>query len=267
VSAPVFALELVTSARRARYFLWRVLYATLLLAVLVLVYLVSFGLEEATIQAAAEFAQYYLQSFALLQLGAVLLLGPAVSAGAIARERETRTIEYLFTTHLTSAEIVLQKLAAAIAQLTAAVLAGVPVLSLAMLLGGITPEAVLAVTVVTMSTIVVVTSISMAASTVSQRSREATAATYGVLFLVIIGPSIFSGLTRGSALASTADVASMNLQAANPLSVIAMVLKSIDPSAVDAGSAAGERWRAVQTLAAIHLSVSAVLIVFCACRP
>ncbi len=196
MSAPVFALELVTSARRARYFLWRVLYAALLLAVLILVYLISFGLEETTIAAAAEFAQSYLQSFALLQLAAVLLLGPAVTAGAIARERETRTIEYLFTTHLTSAEIVLQKLAAAIAQLTVAVLAGVPVLSIAMLLGGITPEKVLAVTVVTMSTIAAVTSVSLAASTISPRSREAVAAAYGILFLAIVGPAILSGLAR-----------------------------------------------------------------------
>ncbi len=107
----------------------------------------------------------------MLQLAAVLLLGPAVAAGLIARERERRTIEYLFTTHLTSAEIVLDKLAAAIAQLTVAVLAGVPVLAIAMLLGGITLEQVLLSRWSTLSTMLVVTSISLAASAVSPRSR------------------------------------------------------------------------------------------------
>ena len=55
-----------------------------------------------------------------------------------------RTIEYLFASRLSNAEIVLGKLAAQILHIVYLVLAGVPILTLMMLLGGIAPEAVLA---------------------------------------------------------------------------------------------------------------------------
>lgn len=255
--APVFHQELVTSARRARYFLWRVLYAGLLLIVMLFVYLISYAMEEEwSYQIGSTFARQYLQSFAVLQLAAVMLLGPAVSAGAIARERERRTIEYLFTTHLTSVQIVLEKLAAAISQLSLAVLAGVPVLAIAMLLGGITSEELFDVSLITFSTLVAVTSVSLAASTICRRAREAVSVTYGLLFALMLGPVLLSGLTRGSMLAGTAVQISEAVQSVNPLSVLVLVL--------DTGSQPAAVRSALSWMCGVHLAVSFMLVAICA---
>jgi ABC-type transport system involved in multi-copper enzyme maturation permease subunit len=254
---PVFHQELVTSARRARYFLWRVLYAGLLLVVLLFVYLLSYAMTGSwSYQIAAVFARQYLQSFAVLQLGAVMLLGPAMAAGAIARERERRTIEYLFTTHLSSAQIVLEKLAAAISQLSLAVMAGIPVLAIAMLLGGITSGELFDVSLVTFSTLVAVTSISLAASTICRRAREAVSMTYALLFIVMLGPVLLAGLTRGSVLATPALQVSEAIQLINPLSVMLLVL--------DPGSTPDAVRSALWWMCSIHLTVSLVLVSLCA---
>ena len=91
-----------------------------------------------------------------LQLLAVVLLGPAMVAGTIATERERRTIEYLFASSLSNAEIVLGKLAAKLLHVVFMILAGVPVLALVMLLGGIAPEALLTLLILTLSTVLTV---------------------------------------------------------------------------------------------------------------
>ena len=77
-----------------------------------------------------------------MQLMAVLSIGPALAAGTIAQERERRTMEYLYTTPLSNLEIVIGKLGGRVLQILYLVLSGVPVLALAMLLGGIAPRAI-----------------------------------------------------------------------------------------------------------------------------
>ena len=77
-----------------------------------------------------------------MQLLAVLLIGPALAAGTIAQERERRTMEYLYATPLSNLEIIIGKLGGRVLQILYLVLSGVPVLALAMLLGGIAPRAI-----------------------------------------------------------------------------------------------------------------------------
>jgi ABC-type transport system involved in multi-copper enzyme maturation permease subunit len=133
---PIFSVELVTSARRARYFVVRALYALVLLIALFLTYYsYSRAMSFQDIGRVANFTAQFFYSFAWVQLIAVLLLAPAMAAGTIATERERRTIEYLFTSPLSSLEIVLGKLAARLLHVFCLVLAGVPVLALAMLMG------------------------------------------------------------------------------------------------------------------------------------
>ena len=141
---PIFAVELLTSARRARYFLIRVLYALVLLFMLWITYEqwrqwqnVS---EINNIAAVANLTAQFFSVFAWVQMLAVVFLGPAMVAGAIATERERRTIEYLFASQLSNAEIVLGKLFARTIHIVYLVLVGVPVLALAMLMGGIAPK-------------------------------------------------------------------------------------------------------------------------------
>ncbi|HEX4149273.1 MAG TPA: hypothetical protein VHY20_09810, partial [Pirellulales bacterium] len=110
---PIFSLELLTCARRGRYYLLRTIYALVLAVTL-------WGTYEATqsrlpsggIHGVANVAKEFFHRFAVLQLLTILLLAPAMVAGAVAQERERRTIEYLLTSQLSNADIVLGKLGA-----------------------------------------------------------------------------------------------------------------------------------------------------------
>jgi ABC-type transport system involved in multi-copper enzyme maturation permease subunit len=155
---PVFSAELVTTARRARYFFVRVIYATILLVILWGTYeSVTYRASGVlSIRQSAELAQLFFGWFAFLQLAAVLLLGPALAAGTIATERERRTIEYLFVTHLSNREIVLDKLAARLLLIGYLTLVGMPVVWIFRLLGGISAGLLLLSFLVTASTMVTV---------------------------------------------------------------------------------------------------------------
>ena len=185
---PIFAIELLTAARRARYFVIRALYAILLLAILAFIYAETFRWQEVSIQSIATFSASFFNTFAVLQLLAVVLVGPAMAAGTIAMERERRTIEYLFATPLNNAEIVLGKLSARVLQIIYLLLAGVPVLAGAMLLGGIPPQALLVLLVITLSTVASVAAVSVAISVWSVRARDAVVRTYLVLFVLLALP-------------------------------------------------------------------------------
>ena len=146
---PVLAVELVTMSRRTRYFVLRVIYAAALFFALWTTYAETvrwrrFADDSGDMNSIAAFTAAFFATFGAMQLLAVLLIGPALAAGTIAQERERRTIEYLYATPLSNLEIVIGKLGGRVLQILGLVLAGVPVLALAMLLGGITPGARLA---------------------------------------------------------------------------------------------------------------------------
>lgn len=95
------------------------------------------GEVRLSISGMAYLTSAFYTSFAWSTMFGVLLITPAVAAGAIASERERRTIEYLFTTDLSNREIVLDKIAARLCTVGALVLATLPVLALFRLLGGV----------------------------------------------------------------------------------------------------------------------------------
>jgi ABC-type transport system involved in multi-copper enzyme maturation permease subunit len=196
---PIFNVELLTSARRARYFLVRAAYAAVLLVALWVVYqsmtgVFRFGVQEDDIHAVARFSAAFFSTFAVLQLLAVVLLGPAMVAGTIATERERRTIEYLFASSLSNAEIVLGKLAAKMLHVVYIILAGIPVLALVMLLGGIAPEALLVLSIITLTTVLTVSTISIAVSVGSARARDGVTRAYLVLFVLLAIPPMLLSL-------------------------------------------------------------------------
>jgi ABC-type transport system involved in multi-copper enzyme maturation permease subunit len=185
---PVLTVELVTTARRTRYFLLRMLYAVALFLALLLTYLLTVGSSAADTNAIARFTAAFFGTFGVMQLTLVLLIGPALAAGTISQERERRTIEYLYTTPLSNLEIIIGKLGGRVLQVLFLVLSGVPVLALAMLLGGITPLAILWLTAITLSTVLFVTMVSIAVSAWTAKSRDAVLRTYFVFFCLWLLP-------------------------------------------------------------------------------
>ena len=159
-----------------------------------------------------------------MQLTAVLLIGPALAAGTIAQERERRTMEYLYTTPLSNLEIIIGKLGGRVLQILSFVLSGVPVLALAMLLGGIAPQAILSLTAITLSTVLFVTMVSMAVSAWTAKARDAVVRAYLVFFCLWVLPCpLYASLLLGPVpLGSSAVVDQFVV--ANPVMTFPMIL-------------------------------------------
>jgi ABC-type transport system involved in multi-copper enzyme maturation permease subunit len=197
---PIFRVELVSIARRRRYFALRVLYASLILMVLWATYESSnalrYGTAHQSIQQAAALAAGFFISFSWLQLLAILFVGPAMAVGTIATERERRTIEYLFVTDLSNSEIVLGKTFARLTLMAQFVLVGLPILFLFRLLGGIPAEALLASFLSVGATAVMITGLSIAVSVWSPKARDATVRIYLLLIVLFMLPLMLYGFQR-----------------------------------------------------------------------
>lgn len=238
---PIFNVELLTSARRTRYFFIRAIYATILLIALGLIYqsfTYNFSRETVDIHTLARLGAAYFMTLSWLQLLAVVAMGPAMVAGTIATERERRTIEYLFASSLSNAEIVLGKLAARILHIVYLVLAGVPIMALMMLLGGIAPEGVLVLTIITLCTVLTIATLSIAISVWSARAREAVTRTYLLLFALLVLPPVFEAIIRFSSVYRVFTWTNHQFLAANPFYILTGVI--VGASGTARGAAFGE---------------------------
>src|SRR5262249_34292208 len=157
---PVLFYELVRLARRNRYFLLRMLYVAAISALLYWQYhdfVTTPHMTWApggqawirpqgifTVSQGAEFAEQFFNKFMVFQFALVLLLTPIYTAGAIAEEKDRKTLEFILATDLESREIVLSKLLSRIANLSMIVMTGLPVLSAMQFLGGVDPDLLLA---------------------------------------------------------------------------------------------------------------------------
>jgi ABC-type transport system involved in multi-copper enzyme maturation permease subunit len=89
------------------------------------------------------FAESFAITFFMVQLTLVLLLTPIFVGGSVFEERETRSGEVLLTTDLTRREVFYGKFLARVVQVMMVVAAGMPVLALTLLWGGVAIEFVL----------------------------------------------------------------------------------------------------------------------------
>ena len=267
---PVFSFELLTASRRLRYFIVRGLYGVVLAAALFIVWMsvfetTSFSQSQQVneIALAANFMAGFFITFSVMQLLAAVVLGPAIAAGTIASERERRTIEYLFTANLSNAEIVFSKLAARLLQIMIILLTGMPILAIAMLQGGIAPEALLAVYTITFSTVVAVTALSIAVSVWSTRARDAVIRAYLVLLMLLIVPSVIMGLRVSAGINSFWFDAFLDyiigpLVTGNPFYMLSAVVSGTSGAAMTTG------WSAVGILVRNQMIFSAVCAIYAA---
>jgi ABC-type transport system involved in multi-copper enzyme maturation permease subunit len=196
----VLVFDAVRTARRSRLWMLRSLYALVLLAGLFVVCLNWFGLAGMTgVQTLhpneqARFAASVFQTFLVVQYLVVLLLTPALTAGALAEERERGTLPLLLATQLEGSHIVLGKLLSRVGQLVLLLLAGLPVLALLQLLGGVDPALLVAGFVITLLTLVSTASVSLFCSASAGRTHDAVFATYASLviwqFLLGVGAGL-----------------------------------------------------------------------------
>jgi ABC-type transport system involved in multi-copper enzyme maturation permease subunit len=199
---PLFYYELVRLARNGRTTVLRCAYALAVFAALGVVYLIHFPghsllvtpLTAPTESAnqLARLAEDFVFAVLFAQSLAVVLVGPAYVAGAIAEERVRGTLDLLFTTHLTDREIVLGKLAARAVQLGSIIMAGLPLLAMTQVWGGVDARFLLAAAVATVLNVVCVVAFCIRHSAELRTVKDAVAWSYFSTFKLIVYGNVFA---------------------------------------------------------------------------
>src|SRR5262249_17235812 len=130
----------------------------------------------------AALAADFFYVFMIVQFGLVVLLTPAYTAGAIAEEKETRTLQFILATDLRNRQIVLSKLVSRVLNITMLVLAGLPILSFMQFMGGVDPGLMLAGFAATGLTVLGLGGLSIFNSVITRRARDAIILTYLEVF-------------------------------------------------------------------------------------
>jgi ABC-type transport system involved in multi-copper enzyme maturation permease subunit len=194
---PLFFYDVVRLARRGRGTALRVVYGGALLIGLAFVYASEFSTHDLfrisddrhwiSLKQQAAFAQNFATMLLLLQIVAVLALTPAYLAGAVAGEKEKKTLALLFTTALTNRDIILGKMLARLAHVGGVLLVGLPVLSLAQLWGGVDVRTLLGGFMVTALTLLSVGAVCMLCSVMARTVLRATVLAYVLTGLLACG--------------------------------------------------------------------------------
>ncbi len=137
-AGPIIAREIRTSPRPVWFYVLRAAFATGMFIVMWTAWQAWVGWREVhEIGTLARFGGILYFLFALIQLTLLLFFAPLSAATAVAHEKDRRTFVLLMMTDLSDLEIVLGKLLASLVKILTVLAAGVPVLALCALLGGI----------------------------------------------------------------------------------------------------------------------------------
>ncbi len=149
-----------------------------------------------------------LASFELVML---VFITPALTAGAIAGEKERQTYDLLLTTRLSSFSIVIGKLIMSLAYVLLLLFLSLPLFAMAFLFGGINPGQLLLTSLILSVTALTIGSLSLLVSTMIRKVQIATVVAYLVSFGLVLGSGLFANL-----LVDTPAVSSSNANNNNP---------------------------------------------------
>lgn len=134
----MIAREVLTSPRTVRYYITRASYAGLMLILMWTAWQSLIGWEQVRdVGVLARFGSRLYTFYAIIQLTIMLFFAPLASASSVAHEKDRRTFLLLLMTDLSDLEIVVGKLLSSLMVILALLLAGVPVMAVCALLGGI----------------------------------------------------------------------------------------------------------------------------------
>jgi ABC-type transport system involved in multi-copper enzyme maturation permease subunit len=187
------------SRRTAALSIGRFAFGAALLGVMWLMYSAGFRQQMETLtgdstqiaKSLSQFAQAFSLTFFFVQLTIVLLLTPIFVAGSVFEERETRSGEVLLTTDLSRREVFYGKFLARVVQVMMVVAAGMPVLALTLLWGGVAIEFIVIGYVATFLCIFSSGAIAASVAGSSETLREAVLKAYAyiLVFNVLIFPA------------------------------------------------------------------------------
>jgi ABC-type transport system involved in multi-copper enzyme maturation permease subunit len=179
IFGPVLFYDLVRTARRIRFMVVRTIYA-LVLAVILMWLGFLFLVEDPGFDSnrMGRMAQGYFYVFMMIQFVVVVILTPAYVAGAVAEEKERKTLEFILATDLRNREIILGKFVSRVFNLSFLLLAGLPIISFLQFLGGVDPGLVFAGFLATALTMFSLAGLSILNSVWCRRARDAIVLSY-----------------------------------------------------------------------------------------
>jgi ABC-type transport system involved in multi-copper enzyme maturation permease subunit len=194
---PLFSWELVRLARRGQDARARTILALVLLLTqfgFTVVWFrttdlreLFFGTQQVLdIQESAQFAEQFALSLLLAQMAVMVLIAPAYAAGSIAEEKERKTFANLLTSELSNREIVVGKFLGRVTFLLGVMLAGLPVLALTGLIGGIDPLFLVLSYALTGTTVFLLAAVAMTAAVYAGTFRGAMFRAYGLTALYVL---------------------------------------------------------------------------------
>jgi ABC-type transport system involved in multi-copper enzyme maturation permease subunit len=200
---PVFIYECLTSSRRPQFYWARSIAASALL--LVMAILASQRASMTTGMSVHEYAilgKSYFYSLIGVELTLVMLIAPAVTAGAICLDRSRGALHHLLVTDLSDAEIVLGKLAARLLPILGLIGCSVPALAISALLGGIEFPAVILGFAWMIVVSILCCTFALALSVWARKPHEVVLANYTLwISLVLVWP-IWLGLSNAGLVGS-----------------------------------------------------------------
>ena len=187
---PVFRAEVVRIARRRRHYVGRLVYGLVLLWIIATGYqqIRSAWMETGQPSEVARFAQQTFVRFTVAQMLAMLAIIPPIFGGAIANEKQRRTLPFLMASRLSSVGILFDKVLGRSASPAVFVAMGLPIVAILGLLGGIAADEVVAAYLGTFSTSAVAVAIATLLSTLARRTREAVIGAYLLTIAWLILP-------------------------------------------------------------------------------
>lgn len=273
---PVLFYDMVRTARQNRYLFVRLLYACVLLAILCVIFFMATerGIRDrpftrdAAAREAALLAESFFGVFMIVQLILVGLLTPAYVAGAIADEKDRKTLEFMLATDLNNREIVLSKLLSRVANMTMLLITGLPILSILQFVGGVDSQLMLAGFACTGLTMLGIASVGILLSTQFSKARDAIALTYIFVITYLAAATFAKGLDAGGApfmktsiwfgeTGPTYGDISYVLNAGNPISAIIDVMRAIDRASLNT-----DLPPLVRDYTAFHVSLALVCVLW-----
>lgn len=123
---------------------------------------------------------------AALHYAMICFVAPALTAGAVSGERERQTLNILLTTQLSPRTIIWSKLFTSLAFTSLLVIASMPLYSIVMLYGSVSPEQLLTLALFFGVNIMFLGSLGLFCSTWIKRTAVSTIIAYGIAFFFVV---------------------------------------------------------------------------------
>jgi ABC-type transport system involved in multi-copper enzyme maturation permease subunit len=206
---PVLFSEVISASRRRSGHLLRAILGAALLIALWIAWLGVERYAELDPRGAqrylAQLGERLYYGLAGIQVTLALLVAPAATAGAVCVDRARGWLAHLFVTELSNTDIVLGKLAARLAWTFALVLAGVPVLAICTLMGGVVPDAVVVLTAATLAICLLGCALALALSVRAAKTHEVLMVVFTVWVIWLLSYPVWAGLASSGLLPRAPD--------------------------------------------------------------